>query len=409
MPKPEHADSLYICPWSLRDPLCQSQTLAYLHGLTAFGYKFALITFENPVHALAAELETQKSELAALGIYWYPIEYHAGLSIKAKALDNLKGVLTGIKIWRRHNPRVVHSRSSLAAAMAVAVAKLLRLRFLYDADSMLSEEYADVGHWSRQSAGFRIMSQTENLARRAAAEIVVLSETLKQDLIDKYGVKTRITVIPCCVDLEKYAFNPKARAKRRGELNLTNEKLLIYVGKIGGRYLVENAFEFFKIASRTIENLKLLIVSGEGASRFDEIAQRTNVAREQYFVKSAESAEVAEWLSAADGGLAVIKGAPSERGASPIKIAEYLAAGLPVVITEGVGDCSQLIREKNVGAILNSLDSNGYAETADALRDLFDETANDVSTRARQTAEDQFSLEKIGVAHYRQIYQRLLP
>ncbi len=78
-------------------------------------------------------------------------------------------------------------------------------------------------------------------------------------------------------------------------------------------------------------------------------------------------------------------------------------------MTDGVGDCSQLIREKNVGAILTSLDSDGYAATARAMRKLFGETGNAVAARARQTAENEFSLYKIGVARYRQIYQRLLP
>ncbi len=66
--------SLYICPWSLNDPLCQSQSLAYLRGLTEHGYKFALMTFENPKYAVAeTEKIAVKKKLETQGIYWYPI------------------------------------------------------------------------------------------------------------------------------------------------------------------------------------------------------------------------------------------------------------------------------------------------------------------------------------------------
>ncbi len=66
---PVHLDSIYITYWSLRDPLCQSQSLPYLLGLTRDGYRIGLITFEQPRWRMTREQEdTTRAELALKGI-----------------------------------------------------------------------------------------------------------------------------------------------------------------------------------------------------------------------------------------------------------------------------------------------------------------------------------------------------
>src|SRR3712207_3142512 len=85
--------SLYISYWSLQDPLCQTQSLAYLRELTKLGYKFDLITFEQPKYALDREQSAAiRKELAGQGIYWYPLRYHKRFSLVATAFDCLCGV-----------------------------------------------------------------------------------------------------------------------------------------------------------------------------------------------------------------------------------------------------------------------------------------------------------------------------
>src|SRR5207244_2138241 len=126
----------------------------------------------------------------------------------------------------------------IPAAMALALQSLCRLKFLYDADSRLSLEYADNGHWSRDGLAFRITAQVEAWARRRADAVVVLAERLRDDFIQQFGVRAPMDVIPCCVDTACFRFDADARVSRRRELGLADQKLLIYVGKVGPRYLV---------------------------------------------------------------------------------------------------------------------------------------------------------------------------
>lgn len=399
--------SLYICYWSFQDPLCQTQSLAYLRRLTKRGYKFALITFEQPKYEITSTQKKRiKRELQEEGIDWYPLKYHKRFPMLATAYDCLRGILMGVWIVLRQRPKIVHSRASIPAAMALLIARIGRLRFLYDADSRLSEEYADNGHWSRESRAFRVTAWVEAEARKRAHSIVVLSEKLRDDFREEFGLTAPIEVIPCCVDIEAFHFDPVSRESCRRELGIAHEKLFVYVGKAGPRYLVDEMFDFFKLAQEQIGSAYLLILSAEEPEVFDQIAQRHGVSRDKYCVKYADHEKVSEYLSASDAGLAFIRSAQCERGSSPIKIGEYLAAGLPVVITEEIGDYSQWIAQHQLGAVIGRLDQEHYAE---AVKSLFKSWAkgNSFRVECRKFAETKVSIESVGAARYAKVYEEL--
>lgn len=400
-------DALYICYWSLMDPLCQTQSLAYLRRLAAQGRRFAIMTFEQPQFQLPPDRAAAvRRELAASGIHWYPLAYHKRPPLLATGFDCLSGILTGLRIARRHGARVVHSRGSIPAAIALGLRTLGRLRFLYDADSRLSEEYADNGHWSRESLAFRVTAFVEAQARRAADAVVVLSDRLRQDFVGEFAVRAPVEVIPCCVDTARFRYDPEARAVTRAELRLADEKLFVYVGKVGPRYLVAESFALFRAARAALGRAHLLVLSGDPPVRFEAVARQQGVEPGAFTVLRAEHADVPRWLSAADAGLALIRPAGCERGSSPIKVAEYLATGLPVVVTDGIGDASELVRGRAVGVVVRGFDDGALRELVDRLRELWAE-GDSLRQRCGAAAAECFDLDDVGCARYRRVYERL--
>ena len=399
---------LYVCYWSLQDPLCQTQSLAYLRELTARGHRFALMTFEQQKYAITpSQSSAMKRELASEGIYWYPLNYHKRFLLLSKACDFVCGVGKGLWIVARHRPQVVHSRASTAAAIALTLSRLCRIKFLYDADSMISEEYADTGHWSRGSWAFRTTAWLERQARRNAHSIVVLSERMRRDFIDELGDIVSIEAIPCCVDTTAFRYDPRAREVRRRELGIDDEKLLVYAGKTGRRYLIDEMFEFFEVARRRIGRARLMILSGDPPETFRSIAEGLGVDHREYFVRHASRTEVGEWLSASDAGLAFIRSESCERGSSPVKIGEYLAVGLPVVVTDGIGDYSDLIERERLGVVVKELTAGSYLESTDRLNSLWAE-GNSLRERCRAVAEANISIQLTGAERYQAVYQELL-
>ena len=186
-----------------------------------------------------------------------------------------------------------------------------------------------------------------------------------------------------------------------------DETLFVYMGKVGERYLVGETFEFFKAACERVGPARMLILSGDDPEAFRRIADERGVGRELYEVRHAAHEDVAGWLSAADVGLALIRSVRCERGSSPIKTAEYLAAGLPVVITPGIGDHSALVEREGVGVVVDPTLPGGCDSGAERLGALLAE-GEDLRARCRRAAERHFSLEGVGVARYEAVYEGLL-
>lgn len=400
--------SVYISPWSLSDPLCQSQSLAYIRRLTADGHSFALVTLENARFAAASgQIAETKKSLEAENIFWYPIDWQSGNSVFDKITSVAKAFASGALVCLKHKPQIIHSRSSLTTFLSVPLAKIFRADFLYDADSVLSEEYADTNHLLRTSSGFKMLARSEEKARRAAKRIIVLTETLKKDYREKLGVRaTPIEVIPCCVDTEKFKFDAQARYERRRELNLNDETLFIYVGKYGSWYLVDETIDFFKRARSENQSAKLLILTQDAPEIFREVFRKKGVKENAYFILSAAHTEVAEWLSAADVGLALIKPLPSKRGSSPVKTSEYLASGLPIISNAGIGDLDAIIERENVGACLRGFEKTDFDQALQTISTLLKE--KNLRERCGKTAREYFDLETVGGARYRKIYRDLL-
>jgi glycosyltransferase involved in cell wall biosynthesis len=91
---------------------------------------------------------------------------------------------------------------------------------------------------------------------------------------------------------------------------------------------------------------------------------------------------------------------------APIKFAEYLAAGLPVIVQTDIGDISALVEKENIGFIYNP-----QMHTMDDILSKMDKLINsDVDIlrhRCRLIAKKYFSLD-IAVNKYETIYNDLV-
>jgi len=119
----------------------------------------------------------------------------------------------------------------------------------------------------------------------------------------------------------------------------------------------------------------------------------------------AEPEEIGRYLAAADVGLSFVKPCFSKISSSPTKIGEYLAAGLPVVSTAGIGDVDALLRDNRIGTLVEDLSIAGYETTVKALREL----RKDPSLRQRciDVARRNLAMREVGIRRYDALYCRL--
>ncbi|HKC12252.1 MAG TPA: hypothetical protein VKI41_09485, partial [Vicinamibacteria bacterium] len=354
-------DSLYVAYWSLRDPLCQSQVLPILRGLAADGYRIGLMTFENPRWSMPPDEQQEASvELRQQGIQWLPRQYHSQFPLLSTIGDVLGGALRA----RRERPRLLHGRGSVAAAVAYLASRGSGGVFFNDADGPLSREYVEAGIWRAGSPVAKMVARAEDLFLDAADANAVLTSVRATEVA--LPSRAEPTVLPCAVEGELFRPRPLEAERIRRELSLKGT-VFVYAGKVGGWYLIEPMMDFVAAYQGLGEATTLLVLTTGPAEPFQRIAATANVACQ---VRSATRDEMPAYLSAASAGLSFRLSTPSQRAASPVKNGEYLACGLPVVSTPGVGDYSNLIAAQRVGVVVESFSADDLRRYASGLRDL---------------------------------------
>ncbi len=393
-------DAVYVVYWSLRDPLLESQSLPYLRALARQGYRFTLITFEQPAFAMTpAEQEQARAALAAEGITWIPRRYTKRPPLLSKVVDIGAGALTCARAARK--ARLVHTRSTVAGAIGYLATRVVRRPFFYDADGPLSQEYVDNATWRAGSLPFRATRWMEERCFRAADRVAVLSRRRQADVAPL--VSTPVTVLPCAVDTSRFRpADPAQDAALRAELGLTGT-VFVYAGKPGGWYLTEPMFDFVAAARPVFGEVSVLVLTGSDPAVFTDLARARGL---RCVVRKAPHAEVPRYLSACHVGLSFRQSSPSQTACSPIKNGEYLACGLPVVSTPGAGDYSDLVVAERVGVVVDPARRGSYDEGAAALRALRDDPG--LRDRCLAVARREVDLDTVVVPRYLGVYRDLL-
>jgi glycosyltransferase involved in cell wall biosynthesis len=361
------------------------------------GAKVWLLTFEKGPKD--GKQRQQRERLAQEGIHWRWLRYHKTLPLAATLYDILRGALLAAWVTWRKGIQVIEARGTLPAAMGYGVARALRRPFLFNVRALLAEEYADAGRWSRRSLRFRVISWLERRCLARAEAVIVLTEALRQLLAsgDFLSPPRRegITVIPCCVDLQK--FSPASTPPGPGPI-------FVYAGSLGGYYLTEELVAFFRSALNVFAQARLLLLSNGYDDLAREAISSAGAPADRIEVRSVSHEAIPGYLRHADVGLIFARPSFARIGMSPTKLAEYLACGLPVVITPGIGDTEEVVRGQRVGVVLPALDEAGFLQAAEEIRNLRAE-GDTLARRCRKVAEE-FGLET-GLTRYREVYRHL--
>jgi len=111
------------------------------------------------------------------------------------------------------------------------------------------------------------------------------------------------------------------------------------------------------------------------------------------------SRQLADYLSASDVGWLPLTDCGANRGRFPMKVSDFMAAGLPVAASD-VGDVGALLREVAIGRLALAQPES----MADAMLALLADAAERerLGRRARQVAEARFAWPLIGelVEHF---------
>ena len=135
------------------------------------------------------------------------------------------------------------------------------------------------------------------------------------------------------------------------------------------------------------------------------VLRSLGLSEEDFQVGPVPAADVPVVLSRARLGISFRKPTFSQIAASPTKIPEYLAAGLPVVSNQGIGDTDELLEAEHIGLVVRNFDQDSLTLVAEKALALAGE--KDIAARCRAAAHVHFDLASVGGAGYLTLYRRL--
>jgi len=260
------------------------------------------------------------------------------------------------QIARRKSIRLVHAHNLYSAALALCARKRHGYKVLLDYHGRVPEEYVHLGKGGRMSR--KILELLEAWCVKRSDHVIVVSEKLAAYLIERYQVSPqRISLIPCCTDGSTFNWDHNRRDEVRKSIRCTDKFVCTHLGSFFEWYDPDLLVDVFRQIAGQID-AHLLVVTNETGKTTAYLGN--HFPPDRFTVCSATHEEVPALLNASDLGLLLLRPSSNISTSSPVKFAEYLNCGLPVLITGAVGDYSMMISREGIGAIVandNSFDS----------------------------------------------------
>ncbi len=250
-------------------------------------------------------------------------------------------------------PQAIIARNVIAANMALKVKRLTSAKKIcFDGRGAMAAEWNEydvkvVDSWKRE---------IDHLESRAVMESdyrIAVTEKLVDYWHDRYGYSEgNHVVIPCTLNS---SFNPRIPAddeKKAARISMgiqPDDIVLAYSGSIAGWQSFPELYKYLGPFLKESTGHKIIFLAKEE----ENITRLENEFPGQVIRKWVSHHEVPVVLSACDLGILIREQSVTNQVASPTKFAEYLSAGLPVLISDHVGDYSDFVRKHHCGTIAN--------------------------------------------------------
>jgi glycosyltransferase involved in cell wall biosynthesis len=354
---------LYISFWSIDNGLTHATIFPVLRYLIK--EKLVLsITLTTP--------ESKHNDVSFHGIEgvtWLPI-YTAKKNVNESGFWQIITLLRGVgKHLRNHKLKydMLWARGAVAGGVASLLSKVFSLPFGVESFEPHSDYMLESGAW-KDGQKYRIQKKQEARAMKNASILITVSSQYTEYL--KSNGLTNVHTIPCSLDFDEMPFDSSIREEIRSSLPQVDNQWIvgIYVGKFGDIYYDDEFFDYIGRLLHSDENYFQIILTPmlDHAKRAFE---KRGISAERFLIKKVPHSEIGAYLSAADIGFCPVRQTKSKKYMSPVKTGEYLAVGLPIIVTKDISDDSQLIEENEIGLVVDFEDENARTAIPD-LRKL---------------------------------------
>jgi glycosyltransferase involved in cell wall biosynthesis len=401
---------MFITYDGLLDSLGASQILPYIKGIAAAQGGMVVLSFEKPNRFVKGQ-QAMRADLEKHGIHWKPLGFTSDFGMWGKLWDLARMYFWGVWLTLQHGVGVIHARGHPTAQIGLFVKRLLGTRLIFDCRGLWVDERVDKGSWNMRKPlhrlQYRYFKRKEHKLFALADQVVVLTHKVVNEVV-KLGATpaAKVTVIPCCADFDHFPLSTISRKTNAKQTTGIPEASVVlgYLGSVGNMYMLDRYFRLFELAARLHEDCLALVITQDVEALRQVMRQHLPLAlHERVHVRPANRTEVPNILPAMDVLVSFIQPSYARMAASPTKLAECFAEGIPTICNEGVGDVAVQIKQLSAGLIVDPASDYALSLVVQKL----DEVLAMGGGRLRKAARPILGLE-VAKESYRSVYSKLI-
>ncbi len=304
--------------------------------------------------------------------------------------------------WRVPKSDVVwiHSPSPPSAIVTVILTSLFRRPFVYEIQDLWPEAVTASGVSTNRWIIGAIERINRTIYRRVDA-FVVITESLKEDLIAKGVPGDRIHIIPNWVEGDKYhpmAADPVIAR----ELNAGDRFQVMYGGNLGKSQVLSNVID----AAAHLDDTVRFSMIGTGVDADDlKLAAKKRGLTNIVFHGHRPHESMPTYYAAADALLVHLSPHDELSRIIPSKLTAYMACGRPVIGVVG-GEAARIIRESGAGLVVRPGDPEALAAAVRTMRDTSESERIEMGHRAHAYYLEHFDRDR-SVDQYADLFNSL--
>lgn len=250
-------------------------------------------------------------------------------------------------------PSAIIGRSVLATQLALILKRKNKIKaVVYDGRGAIAAEWKEYKVITNPKM-LKEIPELEHDAIHHSDFRIAVSHELTQFWNREYGYKgIDYVVIPCTLNrvFEDISITSELISSAKKLLKFKSSDIVFaYSGSIAGWQSFDLLYHFMKPILSKNKNVKILFLANSDENILKLEKEFTN----QVIYKKVSAHEVPNYLIGTDYGILIREESVTNRVASPVKFAEYLACGLNVVISPKLGDYSNFVEVNNCGNLFS--------------------------------------------------------
>ncbi|MDD5730485.1 MAG: glycosyltransferase [Candidatus Omnitrophica bacterium] len=268
----------------------------------------------------------------------------------------IKTTLRLIKLAKWADVVHVQKCHHYAAVPAAAAAYLSGKPLHYDWDDW--EEmiwYESCGrNWHSFLIGFSFKILEKSLP--VLSDSVSVSSSFLGKLALQFGAQKK-NIFSAPVGADTVQFSPRVDGSKVKKEHKVASPLVLYIGQLNGAQYIEMLIKAAEVILRKYPHTRFMVVGGGFRQEYLEgLVKELNMKDSVIFTGSVSFDKVPEYIAAADICVACFQDTLVTRCKSPLKVAEYLASGKPIVASD-VGEVRNMVESAGILTLPGDVDS----------------------------------------------------